>query len=354
LKQGVEVWNRWIKDRRSRNLESTWYLDIHQRTMVDLTEADLMLHDLARIDFAGVDLSRVNLSGANLSLGDLSDANLTSADLHGRYDPRMRSLLGEKRTTFLHHTDFSRAILKNANLKYAQLDRANFTWADLSDADLTGASLDKTLFGYTNLRGTKGLEQCLFLGPNILDYGTLAKSGNLKDRFLQGCGLPQPFIESLQRLLVQAGPYLSCFISHSTTDREFAEHLYVDLQNAGVSCWFAPEHLKIGDPFRQRIDESIRLHDKLLLILSQGSVNSQWVQDEVEAALERERRENRLVVFPIRIDNAITDTDKAWAASIRRTRHIGDFSSPKDHDDYQHAFQRLLRDLKAQDGKEPT
>src|SRR5213079_1416055 len=110
----------------------------------------------------------------------------------------------------------------------------------------------------------------------------------------------------------------------------------------------------IGDPFRQRIDESIRLHDKLLLILSEHSVNSPWVQDEVEAALERERREKRLVLFPIRIDGAVMETEQAWAASIRRTRHIGDFTRWKKHDSYRKAFERLLRDLKAEgvvDGK---
>lgn len=42
------------------------------------------------------------------------------------------------------------------------------------------------------------------------------------------------------------------------------------------------------------------------------------------------------------------DTDAAWAASIRRTRHIGDFTRWKDHDAYQKAFERLLRDLKAE------
>jgi hypothetical protein len=42
------------------------------------------------------------------------------------------------------------------------------------------------------------------------------------------------------------------------------------------------------------------------------------------------------------------DSDKAWAAKIRRTRHIGDFSNMKDLASYQLAFQRLLRDLKAE------
>jgi hypothetical protein len=35
--------------------------------------------------------------------------------------------------------------------------------------------------------------------------------------------------------------------------------------------------------------------------------------------------------------------------NIRRTRHIGDFSRWKDHDAYQQAFERLLRDLKAKE-----
>jgi hypothetical protein len=40
------------------------------------------------------------------------------------------------------------------------------------------------------------------------------------------------------------------------------------------------------------------------------------------------------------------ETDQAWAADIRLTRHIGDFNRWKDHDAYQAAFERLLRDLK--------
>jgi len=41
------------------------------------------------------------------------------------------------------------------------------------------------------------------------------------------------------------------------------------------------------------------------------------------------------------------ETGAAWAASIRRTRHIGDFRKWKDHDEYQRALARLVRDLQA-------
>ena len=46
--------------------------------------------------------------------------------------------------------------------------------------------------------------------------------------------------------------------------------------------------MKIGNKFRQRIDEAIHLQDKLLLLLSEHSIASTWVENEVEAALEGE------------------------------------------------------------------
>src|SRR5262249_4848568 len=128
------------------------------------------------------------------------------------------------------------------------------------------------------------------------------------------------------------------------------DRLYADLQAKDVRCWFAPEDLKIGDKFRARIDESIRIHDKLLLVLSENSIQSPWVEKEVETAFEREHRENRIVLFPIRLDDAVMKTNQAWAADIRRTRHIGDFTKWKEHGEYAKAFNRLLRDLKAQPG----
>lgn len=108
--------------------------------------------------------------------------------------------------------------------------------------------------------------------------------------------------------------------------------------------------MKIGERIRPRIDEFIRLHDKLLLVLSEQSLASTWVTDEVEAALEKERRQGKMVLFPITLDDAVWDTDQAWAAKVRRERHIGDFRRWKDHDAYQATLERLLRDLKAEGG----
>ena len=90
----------------------------------------------------------------------------------------------------------------------------------------------------------------------------------------------------------------------------------------------------------------IHVHDKLLLVLSKDSVNSSWVEKEVETAFEKEGVPNETVLFPIRLDDTVMDITTGWPADIKRTRYIGDFKEWKDHDAYQKSFERLLRDLK--------
>ena len=60
--------------------------------------------------------------------------------------------------------------------------------------------------------------------------------------------------------------FYSCFISYSTRDQDFGDCLYAGLRANGVRCGLPTEHLKIGERFRSWIDESVRLHDKLLLV----------------------------------------------------------------------------------------
>ena len=169
--------------------------------------------------------------------------------------------------------------------------------------------------------------------------------------FLRRAGIPEDFIEYMPSLAHKPFEFYSCFISYSSKDQAFADRLYADLQSNAVRCWFAPEDLKIGDKFRLTIDESIRVYDKLLLILSEHSVASDWVEHEVETALAREKEQKRTMLFPIRLDDAVMKIETGWQAHIKNTRHIGDFREWKDHDAYQKAFTRLLRDLKASEAE---
>jgi hypothetical protein len=138
-------------------------------------------------------------------------------------------------------------------------------------------------------------------------------------------------------------------ISHSKVDQAFADRLYADLRQKGIRCWLATKDLKIGDKFHTRINEAIRTHDKLLVILSRDSIGSKWVEVEVAEAFDKETKD-RTVLFPIRLDDAVLDCDEAWAKSVRQTRHIGDFSNSKDHDEYTRSLERLVHDLRSETG----
>jgi len=171
---------------------------------------------------------------------------------------------------------------------------------------------------------------------------------------LDGRNASRPAASAQSTPLTELFEYLSCFISYSSRDAEFAERLHSDLEKAGVRCWFAPNDLRIGDKFRQKIDESIRAHEKLLLLLSAGSINSDWVASEVESAFELERRERRMLLLPIKLDNEVEKTTHAWACEIRRQRHIGDFTGANDESTYQRALTRLLRDMRRESATSPS
>ena len=341
LKRGVKAWNEWRRefpdtkpDLRGADL-SKGRLRRANFSEADLTEASLIRTDLRGARFARSNLTSANLHFANLTYAELVEANLSDVNL---MDANMKG-------AECHGSNFRRANLGGAILR----------GANLSKADIGEVILRSTVFGDMDLSDVMGLEVVNHRGPSVIGIDTIYRShGNIPDSFLRGAGVPQDFIVFMKSLTGQAFDFYSAFISYSTKDQRFADRLHADLQSKGVRCWLATEDLKIGDRFRQRIDESIRLHDKLLLILSEHSVGSAWVEQEMESAFEKEVRHKRDVVFPIRIDDAVMDTDAAWAASIRRTRHIGDFTRWKDHDSYQKAFERLLRDLKAESKAKDT
>jgi hypothetical protein len=357
LRQGTDAWNHWRKHRpgigpdlRGADLREAHLsganlnaADLRGANLVevDLSGADLGGADLGRADFFRADLSEVNLYKAKLNRTDLSGAHLSGAHLGG-------ADLGGANLRWTN--------LSEANLTGADLSRANLSEANLSGADFSEARVRSTVFADVDLSEAKGIDMVVHEGPSSIGMDTIYRShGKIPEAFLRGAGLPDEFITSIHDLFVQPIQFYSCFISYSSKDQEFAERLHADLQDKKVRVWFAPEDLKIGDPFRQRIEESIRVYDKLLVVLSENSVNSTWVASEVEAAFEKERKNpGRTVLFPIRLDDGVMDTSEAWAADIRRTRHIGDFTRWKDHDAYKKAFDRLLRDLKAESAQADT
>ncbi|HEU5380018.1 MAG TPA: toll/interleukin-1 receptor domain-containing protein [Ktedonobacteraceae bacterium] len=171
-------------------------------------------------------------------------------------------------------------------------------------------------------------------------------AARLSPQAAQQVSVPGRSSAPVQQSQPSSSSHHSCFLSYSSKEETLAQRLYADLKAQGVDCWFAPHSMKIGARIRLTIDQAIHQQAKLLLLLSQHSLESSWVEDEVEAALERERTERCEMLFPIRLDNAVTQPDApAWAVRLRRQVNIGDFSNWTDQQAYEKAFERLLGDL---------
>jgi hypothetical protein len=322
-------------------------------SQLDLSGASLEGADFSGREVEGGDFSGADLRGASFSDARLSASFFANADLSGASFEGAQLVLCFFTKARLLEVDFTAAMLDGVHLDFANLAGASLFKATLRDVDAEGVDfqrviIGKTTWGDVNLKHARNLDLAMYLGTSTIGIDTLTKSqGMIDESFLRGCGVPESVVVSARSLVVSATDLYSCFISYSSRDEDFSKRLHNDLRAAGVRCWIAAEDLKIGDRFRDEIESAIRMHDKLLLVLSDNSVQSDWVRSEVEGAFERETRERKQVLFPVRLDDAIIDTPKAWAADIRRQRHIGDFSGWKDHDSYKRAFDRLVRDLRA-------
>jgi len=128
------------------------------------------------------------------------------------------------------------------------------------------------------------------------------------------------------------------------------------MQDEKLRVWYAPEDMRGGRKTYEQIEQAIRYFDKLLLVLSEHSINSEWVMTEIRWARKREVEEKRRILFPIRlVDLDIiqqwtcfdADTGKDLSVEVREY-HIPDFSNWTDHDAFEGAFARLMDDLRAE------
>jgi hypothetical protein len=251
----------------------------------DLSRADLSDADLSGANLRDADLSAANLKDASLSAANLIWANLNEAILDG----------ADLSDTKLFSADLSRANLIDSTLFGADISLTN-----LSEASLSEAKIGYTRFGGVDLSSVVGLDTISHHAPSTIGIDTIyASNGNIPEIFLRGCGVPDSFITYVRSLTATPIDYYSCFVSHSTMDKDFADRLYADLQAKGVRCWYAPHDMEGGEHVDTQIDRAIKVHEKLLLFLSESSINSNWVKREITKAVKREEAEGKRVLFPI-------------------------------------------------------
>ncbi len=398
LKQGVDAWYLWRKkqkelrpDLSETDLASVelkgaylndtdlrgaglWGADLHR---VFLRRADLRGAILKDAHLVGSDLKDARLEGARLQDSNLTGSRLQNANLRGA------NLRGsDLSNTNLRGSNFQQANLRNVNLYRADLRGARLDSSDLQDARLQSTQLQsvyfpsakfaETILVNVDLSVARGLGEVTHLGPSEISASTLYLSrGRIPGRFLRGCGLmdweikacalydPKLTHEMITDTLYQldnlrsGGPihFFSCFLSYSHKDNRFAHGLHDQLQARGVRCWLDEHDLKPGDRILEVVGEAIRLHDRILLCCSEASLTSWWVREEIEKALERERREDRDIIIPLNLDGYLLDGWESEQASTIRSRLAADFTGwGYDSAKFDEQLEKVVRALRTDDG----
>ncbi len=77
---------------------------------------------------------------------------------------------------------------------------------------------------------------------------------------------------------------IDAFISYTRADHAIASSLTKELEKLGVTVW-SDFKLMPGDAWREVILEALRLTKTVLVIITEESANSDWVQEEIRTAL---------------------------------------------------------------------
>jgi hypothetical protein len=225
-------------------------------------------------------------------------------------------------------TNMSRANMSGADLSGAGLHGANLSGAFLSGANFERAIVDYTIFGGIDLSSCIGLDSVIHHGPSTLGVDSIIRSkGRISKSFLRGVGLPDEWIDYIPSLVGEGIQFFSCFISYSSLDKPFAVRLHDALQSNGIRCWLDEKQLLPGHDISRELERGIYLWDKFLLCASKNSLTSDWVEDEIrtaiekEGALRKERGKPVLKLIPLNLDGHMFTNE--WDLGVQAKRIKG-------------------------------
>jgi hypothetical protein len=113
------------------------------------------------------------------------------------------------------------------------------------------------------------------------------------------------------------------FISHSSKDRAMAEKIAQHLTSKGLQVWYDHWEILVGHDIVDKVYDGIRNSRFLLVLLSEESVRSSWVQQEINAARISEIESGATVVLPA----VIEPNAKSQIPESLRTKRYADISA---------------------------
>lgn len=366
LKKGVEAWNKW----RDENQDE---------------KPDLSGVDLTKCEFTGANFSNTNFNKARLHLWsvydcDFSESNLTDIAAQASYwrNARFRDahISGDLSISQMYMADFSGASVQgcgliDAELRFLRLNRTNFapylsstvinSWTIIA-SDLSGMPLHPTSAQHEY--------------PSNVDIETLQRTASglrehserisAFDKFFQESGLPDEIIKvfdswarpssTITDGTIEEANFYSCFISYSHSDRTFARSIHDGLTEHGIHCWLDEHQILPGDDIYDRVDQGINQWDKILICCSQNSLNSPWVDRELDKALQkeeklwRERGRKVLAIIPLDLDGFLFEWNSG-KSSMLKSRLAADFKDwQNDSAKFEGQLNKIVRSLRADEG----
>lgn len=104
------------------------------------------------------------------------------------------------------------------------------------------------------------------------------------------------------------------FISHSTKDDAFVKVLRQALEALGIRAWVDSRELAGGSKLEPEVERAIEGARSFLAVLSPNAVNSSWVREEIQKALEveRGRKDAGYRVVPLMLPGIEPSALKLW------------------------------------------
>jgi hypothetical protein len=259
--------------------------------------------------------------------------------------------------------------MQGATLRKANFLFASFYGAELMGADFSGATLSQTVFASSDLSGATGMDEVLHDVPCTVDGATIRDSkGSIPDKFLRGCGFDQweifqsrlygqPTPAEIQQICSDVlgarlgGTTSRIFISYSHADSKFVMKLYKRLQAEDFIVWLDQHEMSAGS-LQNQVRRALAEQDIVIVVLSRNSLKSDWVENELEMAREREKGEQKDVLCPIALDDSwqskISDQTSPGRALWRKLldKYVIDFSGWSTRR-FEPPFQQLTRGIRA-------
>jgi hypothetical protein len=117
-----------------------------------------------------------------------------------------------------------------------------------------------------------------------------------------------------------SAPIEKVFISHSNADKPFVDRLVTDLAARVIPAWQDRLDMTVGDGVAGRISEGLAGARYFLIVLSQSSIGSRWVREDVNGALMQQVAESGTFLVPV----LLQDCD---VPPVLQQRRYADFRS---------------------------